>query len=52
MWAHVVSVVGALKQGHESMTTPERTLNVAIVGGGMYFDEIIGQTLRRLRAAD
>ncbi len=46
MWAYVVSVVGALKQGHETMTTPERTLNVAIVGGGMFFDDIIGQTFK------
>ncbi|MDA0588456.1 MAG: Gfo/Idh/MocA family oxidoreductase [Planctomycetota bacterium] len=28
------------------MTTPDRTINVAIVGGGMFFDEIIGQSFK------
>ena len=28
------------------MTTPDRTISVAIVGGGMFFDEIIGQSFK------
>ena len=28
------------------MTAPDRTINVAIVGGGMFFDEIIGQSFK------
>ena len=28
------------------MSKSEQTLNVAIIGGGMFFDEIIGQSFR------
>ena len=28
------------------MSTTERSLNVAIIGGGMFFDEIIGQSFK------